>query len=422
MRAEALVANLAARGLFQGAFVVLDDSRTCSGAHGFADFELAVSFTPTTPSDAGSIAKTMTAAALLQLAADGKLALDDPVRRHLPQYPHAGTRVRHLLAHSAGLPDYDWFDTLFGRGTLRTNAMQLEAVARQGVEPRHAPGSRFSYDNAAYDAAALVIERVASKPYAEVLRHSFFEPLGMRDAFVRPARLADFTAVRTRGYRAATHGLALRDALEGEAFHGGGNVYASARDLARWAFAFSRAALPVAAARREASRRARLDAGSETGLSLSSWYSDADARRHYYVGIHEGFFAFAFWSGGNGPAIGLVSNLQMPGWLQSALPRALVAIVEGRVAEPPEAPSPLVAPPKRATAWRIPGVGEVRIAPAEGRTMSLRAPSGVEYIAYPFGGTWYVPGLDAYIHWTAEDRLVWSTLFVRAAGAPIAAS
>lgn len=415
--AKALVADLAARGLFQGAFVMdLGGAGACEGAHGHADANRGARFTTRTASDGGSIAKTMTAAAVLRLAAQGRLELDAPVRQLVPAYPHAETRVRHLLAHSAGLPGYDWFDERFGLGKPRSNAMQLEAVARAGLAPRFAPGTAFAYDNAAYDAAALVVEAASGLAYSTYLQREFFEPFGMRDAFVRPARLADFPGTRTRGYRRAKAGLEPLDAIEGEAFHGGGNVYVSAADLQRWAAAFARDDPIVAAARRHAQGRARLANGHATGLSLSSWYSDAAAGRHYYTGHHQGFYALAFWNGATGRSFAFVSNQRMPAWLEYQLPRALIALMEGKPTDRPEAPETAPAPPGTSR-WRLAGLGSLEVAPGRGRGLRVTAPSGVEYEAFPVGaGTWYIPGLDARMHWDKSGRLLWNTVFMQARG------
>lgn len=99
---------LAANGVFQGAFVIgTRDGKRCEGAYGMADIEAKATFTSETASDGASITKTLTAAALLALAEEGRVDLEAPVQRYLPGYPHAGTRVRHLISHSAGLPLYD---------------------------------------------------------------------------------------------------------------------------------------------------------------------------------------------------------------------------------------------------------------------------------------------------------------------------
>src|SRR5687767_8873068 len=120
--------QLAREGQFSGAVVVRgpEGVRFARG-YGAADPFTGRAFTPDTPVDSGSIAKPVTAAAVLLLAREGKVDLDAPVRRYLPEYPHAGTIVRHLLAHSAALPFEDSPEALAGK----TNAALLaEARSR----------------------------------------------------------------------------------------------------------------------------------------------------------------------------------------------------------------------------------------------------------------------------------------------------
>ena len=416
--ARALVADAAANGYFHGAFVItFREGTRCEVQYGFVDMESRTPFTIRTASDGGSIAKTLTAGALLRLAAERRVDLEAPVRKYVPAFPHEATRVRHLISHTAGLPHYEFFDQRFGEGKLRTNADQLKALA--GLPPVFPPGTRFEYDNAAFDAAALVVEAASGKGYGTYLRDAFFRELGMDNAFVRPARLADIPQPRTRGYRRVKEEFVPHDAIEGEGFHGGGNVYVSASDLERWAAGFARGAPAVAAARRDAKARARLDDGRETGLSLSGWYSDRDRRLHHYTGNHQGFFAIAAW-GEDGFSLGLASNLLMTTWLKAALPRALIDIAHGKPVEKLRPPA-AVPPPGGASRWNVPGVGEVGIEPGAPRIWRIRAPSGVAYSAYPAGrDTWYAPGLDACIQWESADRLAWNTVFMQTHGQRLA--
>lgn len=416
--ARALVAELADRGFFQGAFVMgLGGSQRCEATYGHADVERRIPFTTRTASDGGSIAKTMTAAALLRLADEGRVDLDAPVRKYVAAYPHEATRVRHLLAHSAGLPGHAWFDERLGAGKPRSNADQVKVLA--GMPPVFPPGTRFEYDNAAFDTAAMVIEAATGKRYAEHLGEAFFKPLAMNDAFVRPERLADFPAPRTRGYRRGKDGFVLHDAIDGEAFHGGGNVYLSASDLERWAAGFARDAKAVGAARRDVRRRARLDDGRETGLSLSGWYSDREGRRHHYTGNHQGFFVIALWDD-EGRSLGLAGNVLMSTWLKATLPRALAAIAQGRTVETLRPPA-AVPPPSGAARWNVQGVGEVTLEPGQPGTWRVRMPSGVTYTAYPAGrDTWFAPGIDACIQWESADRLAWNSVFMQTRGERLA--
>ena len=415
---DSYLTDLSAKGLLQGAVVIGRNGRIeYARGFGFADVERAVPFTPETPSDGGSMAKTLTAAAILKLVGEGRVDLDAPVQRYVAEYPHAATRVRHLITHTAGLPNYDWLDKHQPPPARRTNADQVALLVRERVQPAFLPGTRFEYDNTAYDVAAMVVESASGQSYANRMRDSVFSPLGMRSAFVRPARLADFAGTRTRGYRRLDDRWVPFDAFEGEAFHGGGNVYLSALDLHAWAGSFLLKPILERGTLERGLRFARLDDGRETGLTLLNWYRSSDGTRFYYTGNHEGVFSFAYWDRERGLTVSLVTNNGLPNSLKAALPRALIALGEGR---PPE---PLAWPPRRervtptAAAWNVPGIGRV-IVRLEGRRPYLGMPSGVEYAMIQIEpGVFATPGLDAFIRFE-EGALVWDSVFLAARGTP----
>lgn len=238
-RVEDAVAPLVAAHQFSGAIVLTRGGEVVfRRGYGMANHDAAVPFTPDTPSDGGSLAKTFTAAALQWLAHEGRVDLDAPVSRYLPDFPHAGTTLRHLISHSNGLPpDYAFFDAHFAPTDLRTTEAMLRVLARTQPMPAFPPGSRFEYSNFAWDLAALVIERVTGRPYETVLRERFFSRLSMQASFARPARLADWRGVRTLGYRWHDGRWTLVDVFDFEVFLGASNLYFSAADLGRWASA-----------------------------------------------------------------------------------------------------------------------------------------------------------------------------------------
>ncbi len=410
-RADSLMRDLVQRELFQGAVVLAHGERVVYEAgFGHADRERQVPFTPDTPTDAASIAKTFTAAGVLLLAAEGKVDLEAPVRAVLPEFPHPETRVRHLLSHSAGLPDYAWFDERVPPGQPRTNAGHLALVAAAGIAPRFGPGTAFAYDNAAYDVAAMVIERASASSYAGFIAKRFLGPLAI-EAFVRPARFADWPGARTRGYRRTADSLADHDAYDLEGFQGAANIYASARSLQRWAAGFRQVMGPDC--HRAAVSRARLDDGRVTGISLGSWYVDAAGSKRYYTGSHNGFHSIAYADDASGLSLSWVANDAPPAWLQSALSRALIAIAEGRE------PEALVPPASQEVAepsgvYEVPSVGKVRVR-RQGKAVQVER-AGVTYDAYRIErGVHYVPGLDAYLRFAADPKrgvsLSWDSVF-----------
>jgi len=163
--------------------IVHDQELVWARGFGTADLAAGRPATPHTVFRLGSVTKTFTATALLQLRDAGKLALDDPVRDHLPWFGYRGPSpegpeitVRHLLTHTAGLPREAplpyWTDREF------PTRAELEAAVRQGVG-LFEPGEGYEYSNLGIALAGEVVAAVSGMPWAEYVRRHVLDPLGM---------------------------------------------------------------------------------------------------------------------------------------------------------------------------------------------------------------------------------------------------
>ncbi|HEU5061515.1 MAG TPA: serine hydrolase domain-containing protein [Kofleriaceae bacterium] len=396
-RIEALFADLHRRGLFDGAVVVARGHQVLvARGYGPASVEEKVRFTPDTPVDGASLAKNFTAAIVLGLAAERRLDLDEPLARRLvPELPYPDITLRHLLSHSSGLPaGYGFFDRLIPAGAVRTTETLLETLARHPPPLAFAPGTRFEYSSFAYDLAALAAARAAGTSVAALFRDRAFAPLGLRSAFLRPGRFADWPGPRTRGYRRVAGRRVAHDVFDGEAFHGGSNIYISARDLARWNLALLERTFLAPSVLEDGLRPARI-AGRPSGLSLLSWYRADDDSAFWYCGHLEGFHDLVFRDLRAGISIVYVSNNTLAPWLHHAIVRAVRDVLAGR---PPER---LAIPAMSAIAgadptgvWSLDDGRRLRIERA-GDALHVVPASGIAYPMYPEDRTsWYVPGLD----------------------------
>lgn len=201
--------------------------------YGRSDLEREVESGPATGYRLASISKQFTAAAILLLAQDGKLGIDDPVRQWLPSLPHAADAVtlRHLLTHTSGLVDYEDLMAEPYHGQIR-DAGVLALLAGQD-RLYFAPGSAYRYSNSGYALLALVVERASGIAYPEFLRTRIFAPLHMHDtlAYVDggpgvPHRAWGYSEVDGRWQRT--------DQSSTSAVLGDGGIYSSIDDLARW--------------------------------------------------------------------------------------------------------------------------------------------------------------------------------------------
>jgi CubicO group peptidase (beta-lactamase class C family) len=200
-----------------------------------ADLEHGVPNRTDTIFEAGSVSKQFTAAAVLLLARDGKLSLDDPVRKFIPELPDYGTpiTIRQMLEHTSGLRDWGSVEDVAGwpRGTrVYTHAHVLDIASRQRAL-NFAPGTRWSYSNSGYNVAAILVARVSGEPFAEFTRKRIFEPLGM----TRTSWRDDYTRIvkdRATAY-AETDGRYYAD-MPFENVHGNGGLLTTVGDLLRW--------------------------------------------------------------------------------------------------------------------------------------------------------------------------------------------
>jgi CubicO group peptidase (beta-lactamase class C family) len=407
-RVDALMGPLVAAHEFSGALVLMRHGETIyRRGFGMANHTAGVPFTPDTPSDGGSLAKTFTAAGIWWLAKEGRLDLDAPVVRYIPEFPHAQTRVRHLIAHSNGLPPYyDFFDPHFAPDEVRTTEALLRVIARHAPQPAFVPGTRFEYSNPAFDVAALVIERVAGQSYDGFVKARFFERLGMHASFGRPARLADWSGVRTKGYRWHDGAWIDNDVFDMEAFLGASNLYFSAADLARWGSANAMGTALPAAVVDVGQQHIDID-GQHSGITGLSWYCDEARARCQYTGDNNGFYSFVYWDRVNRSSVAFVSNSSLPWWTRIGLQRALVKAVDADPGPIDEALAfhrfDTTSRAAVAGSYSAPEQGAITIS-AHADGLHFRVGSGLTFGMFPVSAeVFYVPGLDYFVAFSGGE-------------------
>ncbi len=151
--------------------------------YGMANLEYGVPLGANSVLESGSVAKQFTSAALALLQLEGKLSLDDDIRKYLPEVPDFGATItiRHLLTHTSGLRDQWGLLTLTGNpptSQVHTLPLILHIVSRQR-ELNFPPGAEYLYSNTGYALAAIIVSRVSGQPLAQFSIDRFFRPLGM---------------------------------------------------------------------------------------------------------------------------------------------------------------------------------------------------------------------------------------------------
>lgn len=219
--------------------IVTGGSLAWARGYGLASLEHEVPIGPATVFDLGSTSKQVTAAAVALLDRDGRLSLDNDIRRYLPEIPDYGATItiRHLLTHTSGLRDYTDLLAISGMRDedLTTTADALAILGRQrGVN--FTPGAEWRYCNTGFFLASIVVERVAGKSLRAFAQERLFGPLGMDHtlylddhALVVPRRATGYAPRPGGGFGTATS--------DWEQI-GDGGVQSSVEDMARWAALF----------------------------------------------------------------------------------------------------------------------------------------------------------------------------------------
>lgn len=172
------------------ALAVMKDGRIVyKRGYGMADLDHDVTITPATVFHVASVSKQFTAAAILLLEQDGKLSIDDDVRKYVPELPDFGQRItlRHLIHHTSGLRDqWDLLGLAGWRYSLDliTDEDVLAVMARQ-KDLNFKPGDRHLYCNTGYTLLAQVVKRVSGKSFREFTTARVFAPLGMTSTHFR---------------------------------------------------------------------------------------------------------------------------------------------------------------------------------------------------------------------------------------------
>ena len=201
---------------------------------GLASVELPVVLSPGMRMRIGSVTKHFTALAILLLAEDGLLSIDDSPRRRLPELPDwaEAMTLRQLMAHTSGMRDsLDLILHAAGPGKPATGDFQRDTLARLD-SVNFAPGTSWSYNNGGYVLLSEIVARVSGMPFADFLRRRIFTPVGMHDTLLRPLD-TDLVSNSATLHVPAPDGGWMRGVF-GAPIGGEGGIVSTVDDMLRW--------------------------------------------------------------------------------------------------------------------------------------------------------------------------------------------
>lgn len=214
-------------------------------AFGYADYRSRTAATTDTPFQLASISKTFTATAVLMLHEEGRIHIDDPIDKHIPEFPYPDMTVRQMLNHTSGIQNYMWLvERYWNQPQLPDNEDVLQLFLRYKRPVNFAAGTRFEYANTGYAFLALLVERVSGMGFAEFLKEHIFDPLNMQNAFAyNPNKQSSMPDHRAHGFRPGRRSFIHNTDMPHDAVLGDKGLYASVTDLYKWDQAIYRHAL-----------------------------------------------------------------------------------------------------------------------------------------------------------------------------------
>lgn len=219
---------------FMGSVLVAENGKILlDKGYGFANLEWQVPNTPTTKFRLGSITKQFTAASILLLEERGKLKVEDPVKKYMPDTPAAWDKVTifHLLTHTSGIPSFTSFPDYESKQTQTMTPQQLVDWFRD--KPlEFEPGTKWNYSNSGYVLLGYLIEKISGQSYADFVQQNIFTPLGMKDSgYDSNSALIEH---RAAGYSPGKDGPQNAGFVNMTVPLSAGGLYSTTEDLLRW--------------------------------------------------------------------------------------------------------------------------------------------------------------------------------------------
>lgn len=290
--------------------------------YGVSDLEHDTPAAPATVFQIGSVSKQFTAAAILRLAEQGKLTLEDDLTRFMPDYVTSGRRVNlyQLLAHIHGMQEYNRPEVYREFPLPFTHQRFLELMKDQPFD--FPVGERFLYRNTGYYFAAMIVEQlggregssgggsgpITSRRFGDFLEEAFFRPAGM--ASTRDCRNRPLVKGRARGYDLEGSAVVNATALDWSWAFGVGSLCSTVGDLVRWNEALHGGRVLTPAMYTRMVTPATLNDGSATTYGLGLAIASVDGRRLIaHAGGAPGFSSYLAWYPDERLSIAVLTNL-----------------------------------------------------------------------------------------------------------------
>jgi CubicO group peptidase (beta-lactamase class C family) len=231
---EQVIQSFVSNQHFMGAVLVARGNEVIlDKGYGFANLEWEVPNSPAAKFRLGSITKQFTAASILLLEERGKLNIEDPVNKYMPDGPAAWGKItiHNVLTHTSGIPSFTGFPDYASLEPFATTPEQL--VKRFRDKPLDfQPGEKFSYSNSGYVLLGYLIEKISGESYQKFVQENIFTPLGMKNSGYDSN--SDVLLHRAAGYSPGPNGPQNAGYVDMTVPFAAGGLYSTTDDLWRW--------------------------------------------------------------------------------------------------------------------------------------------------------------------------------------------
>jgi len=259
-----------------------------------------------------SVSKQFTAMGILLCQSQGKLNVNDPLAKHIPELSHyAGVRLEHLLQHSAGLPDYMRLAMQhLPKGEQVSMATVIELLQRHRPKADFAAGDKFAYSNTGYVLLAEVVQRASGTNFEQFMQEQIFSPAGMTNSRVFNQLSETEPKQRVFGFARSvwpwSEQRRSKDLNHFDGVSGDGAVYASANDLWHWHRALLNHTLLKGESYAAALQPGVLNKGKVSAYGYG-WFLNPDGSMEH-AGGWQGFSSYLYRNPDNGDLIVILDN------------------------------------------------------------------------------------------------------------------
>jgi CubicO group peptidase (beta-lactamase class C family) len=347
---DALLGEIHREEAFSGSVLIVEKGKIIyDKSFGYANAENKKPFSGETIFLVGSVAKTVTAVAVMKLKERGELTLDDSITKYLPELAYKNVTLRHLLTHTSGILEYqspEIIREIAGKGA--GNAGLVNVFARLNPKLEFEPGSRWDYSNTNYILLALVVEKISGRSFPAFVAENIFVSAGMTRSFVGLDNVpADLKKEIAAGYRftnplatvpvnVETLGGARAAYATKRNLYGAGNLYTTTGDLLKFHRALQRAKILDRKTLAEMYSPQKLSGGANYNSFVRTNYPSKDAlgwfvaddesggKIVYHPGGDIGYTSYFLRNATKDRAVIILSNIEL---LRHYTPTALMRIL-----------------------------------------------------------------------------------------------